>query len=98
MSLYRRYMVCYDIVDNKSRTRFMNMLKDLGLFSLQKSVFIGQLNAAELRSLKHYAHKNLDSKEDKVFWLPTALDEKRLQEGIGYKNFTFVEADGYATL
>src|SRR5699024_12571256 len=68
------------IVDNKSRTRFMNTLKDLGLFSLQKSVFIGQLNAAELRSLKHYAYKNLNPREDKVFWLPTALDEKRLQE------------------
>jgi len=76
----------------------MNTLKDLGLFSLQKSVFIGQLNAAELRSLKHYAYKNLNPREDKVFWLPTALDEKRLQEGIGYKNFTFIEADGHASL
>src|SRR5690554_3189681 len=95
MSLYQRYMICYDIVDNKARTRFMNTLKDIGLFAIQKSVFIGELNQAELRSLIHYAKKNLDATEDKVFWLPTSLDERRLRNGIGYKNFTFVTATGH---
>ena len=98
MSLYQRYMVCYDIVDNKSRTKFMNTLKDIGLFAIQKSVFIGELNQAELRSLIYYARKNLNADEDKVFWLPTRLDEKRLRKGIGYKNFTFVTAVGHETL
>lgn len=98
MSLYQRYMVCYDIVDNKTRTKFMNTLKDIGLFSIQKSVFIGELNQAELRSLIRYARKHLDASEDKVFWLPTSLDEQRLRKGVGYKNFSFVPASGHATL
>jgi len=98
MGLYQRYLVCYDIVDNRTRTRFMNTLKDLGLFAVQKSVFIGQLSQAELRSLARYAHKNLNPDEDKAFWLPTALDEKRLQKGVGYKTFSFIKADGYSSI
>lgn len=95
MGLYQRYLVCYDIVDNKRRNKFADMLKDLGLFSVQKSVFIGEINQAELRSLIRYAKSHLDPVEDKAFWLPTALDEKRLQMGIGYENFTFIRADGH---
>jgi CRISPR-associated protein Cas2 len=98
MSLYQRYLVCYDIVNTKTRTRFADTLKDLGLFPVQKSVFIGELNQAELRSLIRYAQKHLDPKEDKAFWLPTLLDEKRLQQGIGYAGFTFVRADGHACI
>lgn len=98
MSLYHRYMVCYDIVDNKTRTRFMNTLKNLGLFAIQKSVFIGELNQAEIRSLAHYAHKHLDSEEDKAFWLPTSIDEKRLKDGVGYNTFSFIKADGHASI
>lgn len=98
MSLYQRYMICYDIVDNKARTKFMNFLKDIGLFSLQKSVFVGEVNQAELRSIIRYARKNLDANEDKVFWLPTRLDEQRLRKGVGYKHFCFVPANGHATI
>ena len=36
---YVRYLVCYDIVDNKKRKKFADFLKDLGLIPLQKSVF-----------------------------------------------------------
>lgn len=98
MSLYQRYLVCYDIVDNKTRRRFTEALKNLGLFAVQKSVFIGELNQAELRSLIRQAHKLLDPKEDKAFWLPTTLDENRLRKGIGYKGFTLIRANGHACI
>lgn len=93
MALYSRYLVCYDIADNKSRTRFTNFLKDLGLFPAQKSVFIGELNQAEINSLNRYAHENLDSATDKVFWIPSDIDIERLKKGIGYDNFQLIRAD-----
>ena len=39
MSIYVKYLVCYDISDTKIRKKFSDCLKDLGLVSLQESVF-----------------------------------------------------------
>ena len=55
----------------------------MGLFSIQKSIFIGELNRAELKSLERYVSNNMDGGEDRVFWMPTDLDEKRLKKGVG---------------
>lgn len=43
MSIYVKYLVCYDISDTKIRKKFSDCLKDLGLVSLQESVFYGDL-------------------------------------------------------
>ena len=37
MGMYAKYLVCYDIVDNKRRKRFSDALKDLGMVPMQKS-------------------------------------------------------------
>lgn len=94
MSLYTRYLVCYDITDNKTRTRFADFLKDIGLISLQKSVFVGELNKAEFNSMVRYAKENLNKETDKAFWLKTNLDEKTVSAGIGYDNFYWIKQDG----
>ena len=48
MGMYAKYLVCYDIVDNKRRKRFSDALKDLGMVPMQKSVFYGDLKGAEV--------------------------------------------------
>lgn len=94
MSLYVRYLVCYDIAENRRRNKFFEFLKDLGLVSLQKSVFAGELNKAELTSLRRYVEQSLDEKTDKVFWLKTDISEHHLKAGIGYQHFTWISHDG----
>lgn len=98
MALYTKYLVCYDIVSNKTRRKFADFLKDMGLFSIQKSIFIGELNKAELNALERYVCKNMVSNEDKVFWMPTDLDEKRLKKGVGYDHFSLIAADGHTVI
>lgn len=48
MSIYVKYLVCYDISDTKIRKKFSDCLKDLGLVSLQESVFYGDLKKTEV--------------------------------------------------
>jgi|SRR5690606_24513406 len=98
MSIYNHYLVCYDVANDKVRKRMFEFLKDLGLVSLQKSTFWGQLTRAELAALKREAHKELDPDTDKMFWIITQLDTDKLKEGFGYKNFTYVDADGNFTI
>ena len=64
MGMFGKYIVCYDVEDNKRRSKFFDFLKDIGLFPVQKSVFYGDLNAAELRSLKTAARKMLKSESN----------------------------------
>lgn len=52
MSLYVKYLVCYDISNTRTRSKFFDFLKDLGLTPIQKSVFFGDLKTPEVRSLK----------------------------------------------
>ena len=71
MSIYKYYLVCYDVADNKTRKRLFEYLKDLGLVSLQNSVFWGQLTRAEIAALRREAQKQLDPMTDKIFWTIT---------------------------
>lgn len=43
MSIYAKYLVCYDVSSNSRRKKFSDALKDLGLVSMQGSVFYGDL-------------------------------------------------------
>ena len=98
VALYTKYLVCYDIASNKTRRKFADFLKDIGLFSIQKSIFIGELNRAELKALERYVDKHMDGGDDRVFWMPTDLDEKRLKKGVGYDHFRIISADGHVVI
>ncbi|MCR8920083.1 CRISPR-associated endonuclease Cas2 [Parasutterella secunda] len=98
MGMFGKYIVCYDVEDNKRRSKFFDFLKDIGLFPVQKSVFYGDLNAAELRSLKTAARKMLKSETDSCIWVACSLEPNEFKQFIGYKDFEYVEADGHDTL
>jgi len=98
MSIYKYYLVCYDVADNKTRKRLFEYLKDLGLVSLQNSVFWGQLTRAEIAALRREAQKQLDPMTDKIFWTITQLNIEKLKDGLGYQNFSYVDADGNYTI
>ncbi len=98
MNKYTRYLVCYDIPDNKLRKQFSDSLKDIGLIALQKSVFYGDLNFPEAKELARLAHRLLNSDTDKCFWFPCFLPIEEIKKCVGYENFEYEEPDGFKFL
>ena len=98
MGMFGKYIVCYDVEDNIRRSKFFDFLKDIGLFPVQKSVFYGDLNVAELRSLKIAAKTMLKAETDSCMWVACTLEPNEFKQFVGYKNFKYVEADGHDTL
>ncbi|PAV27547.1 CRISPR-associated endonuclease Cas2 [Tamilnaduibacter salinus] len=72
--LERQYLVCYDISDNKKRTRFFEHLKDLGLEPVQKSVMWGFLRPADVKALQVYGRKELEKPDDRLIITPVRFD------------------------
>jgi len=49
--IFVRYLVIYDITDDRLRSRVAEILKNYGLKRIQKSAFIGYLTRSKLSSL-----------------------------------------------
>lgn len=90
---YTRYLVCYDIADNRKRKKFSDALKDLGLIPIQKSVFYGDLKPPESRLLGETAKEMLDETEDKCLWFPCHLSVERIRSCLGLSNFNYDPPD-----
>ena len=68
--LRQEYLICYDVEDNKTRTRIYKELCKYGLLAVQKSVFWGYLTFAELNSIQRYLLEKLGNppaNADKAF-------------------------------
>ena len=75
MKLRYQYIVCYDIEDNKKRKKITDLLLDLGLRRIQKSVFWGFLSAAEISGIYNEAHTLL-AKADRLLITPVNTRSK----------------------
>lgn len=98
MSVYTKYLVCYDIENDKTRKKVFTLLKDLGMIPLQFSVFFGELNGGEFSAMKSKLLSLITDPSDKCLWIRCNLDEHDLKKGIGYKNFSYITPDGYETI
>ncbi|NEO98720.1 MAG: CRISPR-associated endonuclease Cas2 [Symploca sp. SIO1C4] len=63
------YLICYDIVDNRRRTKVSNILEAYGL-RVQKSVFEAVLNNKQYEKLQKRLLKLLNTKEDQLRFYP----------------------------
>ena len=59
-----RWIICYDIVDNRRRAKTAKFLEGWGR-RIQKSVFDCELNSAELRNVLTRIDSALDAEEDR---------------------------------
>ncbi len=93
MLFSKEILVAYDIENNKARNKVFNGLKDIGLFSIQKSVFIGSVKPAEERAVQMLLMQYIDKKTDKAFVLSGSFFEQLKKTGIGYTidDFFFYE-------
>jgi len=65
--------VVYDITDNRKRDVVVKICKGYGLYRVQKSVFLGNLNRNELDSVALECGEIID-KDDSVYVFPMCED------------------------
>jgi CRISPR-associated protein Cas2 len=73
-------MICwviYDIKKDKSRTRVSKICKGSGLYRVQKSVFLGNLEDNEKDTLELSINELIDEKYDSVYIFPMSKNELR---------------------
>ena len=97
-TLYQSLLISYDVQDNRNRRKLATLLKDFGLAPLQKSVFYGYLNQAELRALIHEARQLLNPETDSLFWQQTHLEELLEKHHIGKHPAEPHHPEGYHVL
>jgi CRISPR-associated protein Cas2 len=69
--------VIYDIVKDKSRTRVAKFCKEYGLYRVQKSCFLGDLNKNEVDELGLKCKNLIDLDTDAVYLFPVCEDDFR---------------------
>lgn len=79
-------VVVYDIVQNRTRTRFHKFLKELGIRS-QRSVFECRLDEREIRQIRKYCLRNLDLDNDsvRIYRVCSRCMNKAVIQGLGVK-------------
>jgi CRISPR-associated protein Cas2 len=70
--------VIYDITENKVRQKVSNRCKSYGLYRVQKSVFLGDLNTNERESLGLECEELIDTEKDSVYVFP--MDEQSFKK------------------
>lgn len=67
--------VIYDITKNKPRNRVAKACQNIGLFRVQKSVFLGVLNKNQIDELKVMCDDIIDEEKDSVYIFPMCDDD-----------------------
>ena len=67
----------YDISKNKIRSKVAKMCKDIGLYRVQKSVFLGKLARNELDELAVRSLDSIDKTTDSVYIFPMCEQDFR---------------------
>lgn len=63
------YLICYDIVDDRRRTRVAALLEAYGV-RVQKSVFEAVLTPPQFERLERRLKKTIDSERDRLRFYP----------------------------
>lgn len=98
-AIYTEIIVCYDVADNKQRKKLYDSLCDIGLISIQKSVFWGYATMAERKSIFGLFELYLNKETDRAFVLPAAVRNRILGlEGFGYTESNLPEWTEYGCI
>ena len=65
----------YDIVGNRARNRIAKISKEYGLYRVQKSVFLGEINKNMLDEYKLKCEKEINLNEDSVYIFPMCKED-----------------------
>lgn len=70
--------VIYDITDNRTRQKVSDRCKSYGLYRVQKSVFLGDINTNDRDSLGLECEELIDTERDSVYIFP--MDEQSFKK------------------
>jgi len=65
----------YDISDNKKRNKIVKMCKNAGLYRVQKSVFLGDIDKNSIDELSLQSQEIIDEETDSVYIFPMCKDD-----------------------
>lgn len=65
----------YDITENKPRRLISEKAIELGLYRVQKSVFVGNISKSLCDELMIYCLQNMNPNEDSIYILPMCQDD-----------------------
>lgn len=65
----------YDISNNKARKKVADHCKDRGLYRVQKSVFLGDLNSNQTDELVELSRELINLKTDSLYVMPMCRDD-----------------------
>ncbi len=65
-----KYIVVYDVSDDRARLKLAELLQRKGLSRIQKSAFVGELSKAELKDLLRRAQEIIDLATDILHVIP----------------------------
>lgn len=69
--------ILYDIQNDRARTKVARFCKQAGLYRVQYSVFLGQLETNDKDSLQLQIEEQIDVDSDKVYIFPMSKQELR---------------------
>ena len=82
-----KYIVSYDISDDKRRRKFVKIIEDYGI-RWQFSVFLCEFTVAEKKEFNTKIKKVINSKKDSVISIPTSPQTLERTEVIGVVDLT----------
>ncbi len=84
-----KVLVVYDITDDNLRNRIAEILKDFGLFRIQKSAFIGELSSEERKDLERVLQRRELGDNDKIDIFPVCLKDLKLHSRITKQEISY---------
>jgi len=75
--------VIYDITDDKKRTKVAKVCKNYGLYRVQKSAFLGDMNRNQIDEFVLVCKDLTDEEKDSVYVFPMCEEDFRKVKMIG---------------
>ena len=75
--------VVYDITENNVRSRVAKMCKGYGLYRVQKSAFLGDMNKNQIDELVLRCKETVDEEKDSVYIFPMCEEDFRKVRMVG---------------
>ena len=91
-NLRQEYLITYDIVESKIRSKLFGELEKIGLKSIQKSVFWGYLSSAEVKGIERFC-VDVIGVNDKLILTKTNFNLKGNSFYLGYNKEDFTDWD-----
>jgi len=89
-----KWLVCFDISDDKKRTAVSSMLEEFGI-RVQRSVFEIELSKKSLQKLLAKLQKEIDKTEDSVRFYPISVENIKKSITLGFGGAPFEGRDVY---